>query len=150
MAAVIRPGVIQGGDGEMTGTLGKKNTQPMTEETLKKTIGRMNGGWAFLLKLFLAVFPVALTMGSIFGVWVAKNIYAFQAFQNEGDRWTPVDAHKQEDEIKEWVEEHYPPDDLTEDVKEVKQDVKVGFRDVNQELRMIDGRLRVIEGKVNK
>lgn len=62
----------------------------------RSTVGDMNGPWEFMMKVFLATFPVILTAHIGFGAWlvgqVSTNRTALAVIQ--GSRFTSNDGQK--------------------------------------------------------
>jgi len=66
----------------------------------KKAIGELNGWWALLLKISLAIFPVYCVFLTGWAVWVTSETFANQAFRLQGGRMTDVDGVKLEASLK--------------------------------------------------
>lgn len=48
-----------------------------------KAIGELNGKWAFLIKMFLATWPVLLMAHIAFATWMVNELRDFRIFQAE-------------------------------------------------------------------
>jgi hypothetical protein len=64
-----------------------------------KTIGSLNGMWAFLLKGSLVAFPVFLTVSIAWASWITSETFKNKSFRDQGDRVTALDMAKQRAEI---------------------------------------------------
>ena len=70
----------------------------------KKAIGELNGWWALLLKISLAIFPVYCALFTGWAVWITSETFVNQAFRLQGGRMTDVDGQKLEASLKAYMQ----------------------------------------------
>ena len=72
-----------------------------------KRLGELNGKYALLFKINMALIPIIFMALLTWGIWVTANIYDFRGFMDYGDRYSMEDAHVEHNEILSYVEGHY-------------------------------------------
>ena len=88
-------------------------------------------GWQILFKLNMILVPLTIAWAA----WATTSIFELRGFAGEGPRFTAKDATSLELGIKEWTRQNFPPANLVQDIREIKndvQDIKVSLARLQQ------------------
>lgn len=66
-----------------------------------KTIGDLNGWWALLLKVHLAVVSTIFPLILLWCIWLTQEAMSGSAYRNSGERFTQEDGRRLEDRARE-------------------------------------------------
>jgi hypothetical protein len=80
----------------------------------------ITGWWDVLFKINQVIIPVMMA----WGIWVTTAVFEMKSFMNQGNRFTASDGMKLETDIKEWVRQNYPPQEMKLDIRNLQSQVR--------------------------
>ena len=70
-------------------------------------VGELNGKYALLFKINMALIPIIFLKIMLWGTWVTVSLFDLQGFKNHGERWTKAQAMAEDAKIREYINEHF-------------------------------------------
>lgn len=108
-----------------------------------KEIGKLNGKWSLLLKIFLGTYPFIV----LWAIWVTSSIFELEKFKERGDRFTKDDGNKInvrvariETELTVVREVENPPPWFKERVDSLEKQMHENFRELARKIDSQRGR----------
>ena len=76
--------------------------------------------WEWLFKINQILLPAVV----LWAAWATSSIYELKGQSDIGERFTAKDGINMELQIKDWVRDNYPPDDIKNDIKAIRSELE--------------------------